>query len=89
MGNPINWTKVREAAKVIRGLTFDEYQAALAIVASVDAETKPAAEKPKPRPKPQPCLLCDRVFGTAHGLKVHTGRRHKTGELFPKEVKHG
>ena len=49
----------------------------------------------KPGPKPVPveggiaCHLCGDRFRTSHGLKIHLGRAHKTGELFPKEVKNG
>ena len=76
----------------------------LASVNEARDAAKPAAvpaPKPKPKrgkkpgPKPVPidggiaCHLCGDRFRTSHGLKIHLGRAHKTGELFPKEVTNG
>lgn len=87
--SPINWQKVREAARVMLTLNAGETEALFNLVASVN-ETRdkaPAAgtttrHDPRGRYK---CSLCDKVLPTKRGRGIHEARAHKTGELFPKE----
>ena len=99
----INWTKVRAVFEALAELNPDEAEAALFLYGNLYKKPAVAAPTPKPKPKrrkkpgPKPvpveggiaCHLCGDRFRTSHGLKIHLGRAHKTGELFPKEVTNG
>lgn len=83
-----------EAAFNLLASVNEARDAAKSAVAAPTPKPKPKRRK-KPGPKPVPveggiaCHLCGDRFRTSHGLKIHLGRAHKTGELFPKEVKNG
>lgn len=92
----IDWNKVREVAKALAALNADEMEALYTTTAIANEARKgpPAAVQTKAKPGPKPdtrlvrCPFCADVNEfSPHGLKIHVGRRHKTGDLFPKETK--
>lgn len=94
----INWSKVHGLFEALAEMNADETEAVWFLFKSFNEfRTPTAAQAARPaarsaaktrRPYPKgdhKCVLCHRRLDNAHGLKIHMGRAHKNGELFPKE----